>query len=418
MSKQKKDSLENFFRNRVGEYQFDYREEDWRRLDTMMDIANSIRVTTMWKTAFWAVSGSIIAMILLALIGFQSGLFTFSVDAISPGNTTTQANKIINGLEDQPKELSQNIVEDQNGGLNETFPKESSTASLRTSGVENESTSNTLQDNFQSRNFVVHNKEEQKDLRKSGSLIIKDENVYNVDDALKISKRGWFVSYEHPKADIIYTIEDESSKLAIMEKFAWNFSVATDYSAVGVNGFDGPALRTGIFVEYYLLKRFSAGVGVNYSIKEYQAQGREYSPPKGYWTYGVVPETTRASCNVLDIPINLSYYFPLPSGQRFVVRGGISSWLMLEEHYWYKYELNDPDLVQYWGGENENYHFFSVVNLSAGFEHLLSQRFSVLVEPYFNISLGGVGFGKVDLYSTGIKFSLKSKHYKLVTKNK
>jgi len=240
MSEQKKDSLENFFRNRVGEYQFDYREEDWRRLDTMMDIANSIRVTTMWKTAFWTVSGAIIALILFALIGFQSELFTFSFDVTSPENTTMQANTIINGLEDQPKELSQNVVEDQNVGLNKTYREESGNTSLQTSGVENEGTSNTLQNDFQSQNFVVHNKEEQKDLKKSGSLIIKDENVYNVDDAIKISKRGWFVSHEHPKAEIIDTIEDESSKLAIMEKFAWNFSVATDYSAAGVNGFEIP----------------------------------------------------------------------------------------------------------------------------------------------------------------------------------
>ena len=157
----------------------------------------------------------------------------------------------------------------------------------------------------------------------------------------------------------------------------------------------------------------SAGIGANYTVKNYEAYGREYTPPKGFWKYGEVPEVTEGTCNVLDIPINISYYFPTPKGQRFFIRGGLSSWLMLKEKYNFEYVSNDPDLITSWQGKNENYHFFSILNISAGIEQPFNRRMSMLVEPYLNIPLTGVGFGTVDLYSIGLKFALKLKHFKL-----
>ena len=69
--------------------------------------------------------------------------------------------------------------------------------------------------------------------------------------------------------------------------------------------------------------------------------------------------------------------------------------------------------MTYWGGENENYHFLSILNFSAGFEHPIDDKYSILAEPYVNIPLGGVGFGEVDLHSAGMEVTFKINRYKL-----
>jgi hypothetical protein len=42
----------------------------------------------------------------------------------------------------------------------------------------------------------------------------------------------------------------------------------------------------------------------------------------------------------------------------------------------------------------------------------MNNRYSILAEPYLNIPLGGVGFGEVDLHSTGMKVTFKINRYK------
>ena len=56
--------------------------------------------------------------------------------------------------------------------------------------------------------------------------------------------------------------------------------------------------------------------------------------------------------------------------------------------------------------KNENSHIFSVLNLSGGYQHHLSDRVSVMGEPYVKIPVSGVGYGKVKLNSAGVLFTV------------
>lgn len=432
MSKQQDDNLEQFFHNRVENYEFHYREEDWDKLESMLDVADSIRVTAYKRTAIWIGAGLILATLLFLFIGFKNGLFTLSENV----NTTTEPDKT------ETKDPTQNIqdqVKSQHESISvEAQPLKGTTqaAMIPLQNKDNQAVNKPdviLLVPFTENKALVTDKSTGQNFESGSTLLLTNKEKYSENEptptfgipvatkarepTIRIYKttlesRGWFIENEQSTVMIKEPVEISPSP-GLKENFAWTFSIAADYSAVGTNGFNGPAIRTGVFFEYYLFDRFSAGIGLNYSKKKYKAHGWEYTPTKGFWTYGAVPETIEGACNILDIPINFSYYFPNANGQRFVVRGGISSWLMLEEEYWYKYESNDPDLIHWWGTKNENYHYFSIINISAGFEHPLSNRVGVLVEPYLNIPLTGVGFGKVDLYSTGVKFSMKLKHYKI-----
>ena len=80
---------------------------------------------------------------------------------------------------------------------------------------------------------------------------------------------------------------------------------------------------------------------------------------------------------------------------------------MLSEDYYYQYEKYNPHLVKSWSVRNENQHYFGIYNLSAGYQWNVSERWFLEVEPFIKIPLGGVGFGKVDLWSTGSWFAVK-----------
>ena len=62
--------------------------------------------------------------------------------------------------------------------------------------------------------------------------------------------------------------------------------------------------------------------------------------------------------------------------------------------------------------KNENKHYFSVLDLSAGYNLHLSKTVSLSAEPYLKIPLSGIGVGKVQLNSTGVLFTLGIRPFK------
>ena len=431
MPEEKKDNLEEFFRKRVERLHFDYREDDWKKLESKLDGAGTLKSGSLGNKIIWAGTGAIIATLLLLLIGLEQGFINFSNEINpDPQKVSTSSKKSINDLADDKSK------HDLSNSINDSFTAIES-PDQKTVGT------NGQKSNI---NLLIESKvkKENKDVNVEKSIIEvpkEDQNQINATaesnpnvvsavaataDAKVIQSKEsrWsephisrkpsnilvnvpmvYLSFEQQKAAV--------EVLQLREDYAWNFAVAADFNAVGGNKFEGPGLRTGLFFEYYVFNRMSIGIGANYTVKNYDAYGRAYVPPKGFWTNGEVPKVTEGTCNVLDIPVNISYYIPTSKEQRFFIRGGISSWLMLKEKYNFEYKSNDPDLISSWQGKNENYHFFSILNFSAGFEQPLNQRMSLLVEPYLNIPLTGIGFGNVDLHSTGLKFALKLKHFKL-----
>jgi len=112
-------------------------------------------------------------------------------------------------------------------------------------------------------------------------------------------------------------------------------------------------------------------------------------------------------CTILDVPLNLRY--DVLARPRYQVFGsaGLSSLFMQHETYAYDYEYYGQ--LYRWESSftNKNQHWFSVLNLSAGYERNLGQHWRLQVEPYVKLPLGGVGAGKVRLMSGGVFFGVK-----------
>lgn len=186
------------------------------------------------------------------------------------------------------------------------------------------------------------------------------------------------------------------------------FGYGPDVSLVGFSEVTRPGTNLGILLEYQLNRRWSINSGITYSRKNYTAKGEDYHPPKGFWDYGFVPDMTDATCEVIDIPINIRYYFRPAKSNRLFASTGLSTYLMLTEDYKYQYGRDDPQhLVLSWSGKNENQHYFAIYNLSVGYQRSMGKQWFLEIEPFVKLPLTGVGFGEVDLWSTGALFSLK-----------
>jgi hypothetical protein len=82
---------------------------------------------------------------------------------------------------------------------------------------------------------------------------------------------------------------------------------------------------------------------------------------------------------------------------------------MQKEDYDFFYYYNGAPVNRFRSLYSDNKHWFSVLNLSLGYEKQVGRNISLQAEPFFKQPLRGLGFGNVKLNTTGIYFSVKYK---------
>ncbi|MFD2889636.1 porin family protein [Chitinophaga cymbidii] len=153
-------------------------------------------------------------------------------------------------------------------------------------------------------------------------------------------------------------------------------------------------LGAGIILRYHFNDRWSVQTGAILSKKRYGATPDDY-----HFDYPVTYTKIDADCNVLDVPLNVSYTFLEKKRNRWSAVAGASSYFMLNEKYDYFYANGTKRSHAY---KNQNQHYFSVLNLGVNWERQTGSRLKWSLQPYVKVPLGGVGQGKVKLYSAGL----------------
>ena len=182
-----------------------------------------------------------------------------------------------------------------------------------------------------------------------------------------------------------------------------------DFSEVRYNYENKVGANFGFSLAYQLNSKLAINSGLVFTSKNYTANGYDFHAPPGYWTNRVALEFVKANCNLLELPLNLRYDFNKAGNTTFFINGGLSSYLLKKENYTFFYHdfnfgfLREQNDV-YSTGHN---YWFSVLNLSTGFETRFSNSFSLQVEPYMKLPLTGIGLGKVDLTSYGVDLAIK-----------
>ena len=191
------------------------------------------------------------------------------------------------------------------------------------------------------------------------------------------------------------------------------FSVALlaglDESTVKFRYGNNTGINIGLLGGYHFNKNWSVHTGFVYTQKYYKLKGSDYHPPEHYWTQYVPLETVDGYCHMWEIPVLGRYTFNSKNNHQFFVSGGLSSYFMTKEHYNYNYKVAGMPVTKSWTNDSSVHHILSILDLSVGFQKNIGKRLSWQVEPYARIPLAGVGYGKIQLSSFGVNFSIQLK---------
>jgi hypothetical protein len=165
-------------------------------------------------------------------------------------------------------------------------------------------------------------------------------------------------------------------------------------------------LAFGVGVGIGVSKKLSIQTGITYGHKNYNATANNYTfnNPNIKSTISEV----NAACKVIEIPLRASLNINENQKRSIELNAGLSSYLMLKEHYVYKYTAVSGRADRLVDASNENQHILSVLELSGTYNiKLKNKKLAFGIEPYVKIPLTGIGEGSVPLKSSGISLKLR-----------
>ena len=190
---------------------------------------------------------------------------------------------------------------------------------------------------------------------------------------------------------------------------------SSDFSSVGFFSDSQSGFTLGGKVGVQLARKFQLDLGFAYSLKRYGSEGLDYNMAGG-WNemVGINPTRMEGKGNILQIPIEATYYISGYENNSFFINAGVSSFLLNSEWYGFKYDpadlLNNPDApeeITMADIPRRNFHLAGVARVSVGYQRILSPNMAFEISPYLQIPLTGIGEGKVDLYTAGVQFAVK-----------
>lgn len=179
-----------------------------------------------------------------------------------------------------------------------------------------------------------------------------------------------------------------------------------DYSRVNNTADNKPGYNVGLQVSYELTKRWSFNTGFILTKKNYTAAGKDFHPPKHYWTTYIALDDVEGNCQMWDIPLNIRYNLTT-SKTKWFISSGFSTYIMRKQDYNYYYTVNNTPREKAWSLNSQSNYWFNVLNISAGVEKQLNRTWSFQAEPFIKAPLKGVGFGNMSINSYGVLATLK-----------
>lgn len=229
---------------------------------------------------------------------------------------------------------------------------------------------------------------------------ITDGSIHTTKDSTPASMMNVQEPIKVPTQDSIVS-KNKNEKSA----FSWALVAGIDATTVKFRYAEKASLSGGMIVGYHFNDHWSIHTGALYTRKNYKMAGSDFKAPAGSWVANYKLETVDGFCTMWEIPLLARYTFDTKTKTSAFVTGGLSSYLMTRENYNYFYYYNGLPIRR-----NANYpdgktHPFSILKLSAGWIREINKGTSLVVEPFANLPLSGLGFGSAKLSSFGIHFS-------------
>ncbi|HTI93895.1 MAG TPA: outer membrane beta-barrel protein, partial [Puia sp.] len=186
---------------------------------------------------------------------------------------------------------------------------------------------------------------------------------------------------------------------------------APDLSTVKFQSMKGVGTTYSLLLGYQFNKRWAVETGVSLDRKRYYTSGEYFDtknvhlPTWGNYTLTDVDGT----CYMWEIPVNVRYNFSQTEKTKWFATAGLSTYFMTREKYDYSGVWNGSPSDSNWDIKKPSQYWFSIINLSAGYEHRLGGIGNLRIEPYLRVPLSGLGTGKLNILSTGINIGITRK---------
>jgi hypothetical protein len=192
------------------------------------------------------------------------------------------------------------------------------------------------------------------------------------------------------------------TKKGFLRNLAFTISAGPDISFVEMKYVGSTQLIYGAGLSFPVSKQFTLRSGFFVSRKIYSAPPEDYNPPYNFWSYYPNLKQIDADCKIYDLALMADYNFG--KTRNWFGSLGVSNLFMKRETYDYLYKptFSQQYVTYSHTYNNENNHYFSVLNISGGYTRKLSNSVSLRAEPYLKLPLAGVGHGKIKLGSGGI----------------
>ena len=217
----------------------------------------------------------------------------------------------------------------------------------------------------------------------------------HADSVINSAKRAELVSVVD---DIKKPHKTVGTAVSYQPTFAMTIVASPDVNSV--NGLSNTRVGTNAGLMFTLgLSKWTISTGAVYADKPYAAPFSSYSTA---YKFPTNPSQVYASCTVLDIPLNVGYRVYNKNRNKFTIGTGLSSYFMLRENYTFDYPANGVQGPATYNIRNQNQHIFGVLNLNATYQRDINSKFGIAIQPYMKLPLTGIGYGKVNLQSTGV----------------
>jgi opacity protein-like surface antigen len=176
--------------------------------------------------------------------------------------------------------------------------------------------------------------------------------------------------------------------------------VSPDFSSINFAATNSVGTNYSLLFEYPLTKRLFISSGAILSTKVYSSYNEIV-----YGKY--TADGVEGTCQILDIPINVYYLFNTPGKFSFFAGAGASSYFMMSEEYTFYINTNSGKREFDWSFKGENIDWFKMLNVSAGVQYKVSNKFYLQAEPFVKVPMAGIGEWDIDLSSVGVFMGLK-----------
>jgi len=407
------DDIEGLFREAAENYQINVGEAfDWDRINHSIHNGSNEEKKPekdrRRKFIFWF------------FLLLSAGLFSYNIWSIESAKRSFQQN-----ISKENKSARNNNAAKNNANVERNNSKQNDNINLKDQQIENVFSNKSTQ-TFANDNLYRNQKQLiSEDLQKINSATLNDNILQNkitnadINPTPILQKNIFFPDQTHTvEKNIPGLIEplNNSSPGQLYEKnkaeksnhskFYIGAFVAPDVTFVDFQKTNGLGATFGLTAGYQFSKNWSIESGISLAAKKYYTDGEYFDKSNVPDFYNAELLSVDGSCSMIEVPLNIRYKFSSNSNHHFTAAVGTSSYFMTKESYNYSMIAWGQPVQGNFTNHPSSANWFSVINLSAGYEKKLN-NLSLLIEPYYKAAVKGIGTGNLNMSSAGINIGIK-----------